>query len=171
MNSENRTSFSMLMPPLELDESVVLPQIITPSYGDGNIDSRKNHSSRRDENITRSQIKYFINHGDEIQKDVHQSYPLVRLKYLGRGSSASVYKSVLVNQLYVVAEKVVVVGNKQKRIQLIRELESLKFSLKSSQNNDNSFYCPYIVNVIDGMLNHFNIFLEFFLIYFFFSSS
>ena len=51
---------------------------------------------------------------------------LVRLLRIGKGSSAYVYKSVLFPSLQVVADKVVVISNKEKSSQLVRELRSLR---------------------------------------------
>lgn len=155
---------------LELDESffnssghsISSINYHTPRYGDGNvtdINAEKDFiSNYSKDKVISSQIKKFITSSDESGSPDLQLYPLCRLKFLGRGCSSCVYKSVLINdKLTVVAEKVVVVGNSSNRIQLIRELESLKFSLQYQQNdsnvNDKSDICPYIVNLIDVIPN------------------
>jgi serine/threonine protein kinase len=150
--------------PLELDESLNPNLFVTPRYGDGNIESdqiERDLIHKSQDKLTSSQIKSFIRGGDESSSPENQPYPLCRLKFLGRGQSSSVYKSVLVNRMIVCAEKVVVVGNASKRVQLVRELESLKFSLQYKQDSSDetssssasSMYCPYIVNLIDVLPN------------------
>lgn len=153
---------------LELDESMNLNGYSTPRYGDGNVES----DTKERELIHQSQdkgssqlVQKFIHDSDESSSPDSQPYPLCRLKYLGRGQSSMVYKSVLVNRLTVCAEKVVTVGNTAKRVQLIRELESLKFSLQHKNTSTDSNagsnvqdqnlgnYCPYIVNLIDVIPN------------------
>ena len=54
------------------------------------------------------------------------AYPLKRLDLLGRGSSAYVYRSIMLDSLTVCAEKVVIVGDANKKVLLMRELESLR---------------------------------------------
>jgi hypothetical protein len=63
---------------------------------------------------------------------------LVRLNSIGKGSSASVYKSVLFPSLQVVADKVVVLSNKAKSSQIISELKSLKTALQSDDSRDST---------------------------------
>jgi serine/threonine protein kinase len=69
---------------------------------------------------------------------------------LGRGSSCTVFKSVMLETLTVCAEKVVVVVDPQKRISIIRELTSLKTTC-----NQNEF-CPYVVKLYDVIANPFD---------------
>lgn len=69
---------------------------------------------------------------------------LVRLNSIGKGSSASVYKSILFPTLQVVADKVVILSNKDKSSQIIRELKSLKVLLDSGDDDMTS-----IVKLID----------------------
>lgn len=68
---------------------------------------------------------------------------LVRLNSIGKGSSASVYKSVLFPSLLVVADKVVVLSNKEKSSQIISELKSLKTALQSGD------FCDSIVKLLE----------------------
>lgn len=164
--------------PLNLDESVIFP----PSSDEVNqsINPRTTNARRKDQSfdsLYRTEIENFIDHGTEKSFELssdqisHTSqYSIVRVDFIGRGSSASVYKSVLVNspKIKLCAEKVVVSGNPAKRIQLIRELESLKFSLitktknfksESPVNHDanstNSSIdgSQYIVNLLDVIPN------------------
>ena len=60
------------------------------------------------------------------------SFPLIRVKTLGQGSSSVVYKSVLLKTLTVTAEKVFVINDPAKRLQLLRELGFLQKTLFSS---------------------------------------
>jgi len=57
-------------------------------------------------------------------------YPLKRLDVLGRGSSSYVYRSIMLDTLAVCAEKVIIVGNKGKRVQMLRELDILRKAMK-----------------------------------------
>lgn len=107
----------------------------TPRYGDGNIegnDMERNHIKNSADKLLSSNIKTFVHRTDETCSAASEEhpYPLVRLKFLGRGTSSAVYKSVLVSSMTVCAEKVVVVGDSSKRIQLLRELDSLRHSLQ-----------------------------------------
>lgn len=131
---------------------------VSQSYGDGNIellDSSEKNMTRSSRDVkTLSQIKTFLELGDESASPSSYPHPLFRLKLLGRGSSAIVYKSVILSSFTVVAEKVVVVGSSAKRIQLIRELESLKFSMNPGNSSDSlSSGCSNIVNLIDVFPN------------------
>ena len=62
------------------------------------------------------------------------AYPLKRLDLLGRGSSAYVYRSIMLDSLTVCAEKVVVVGDSSKKVQLMRELESLRKAIQKDKS-------------------------------------
>lgn len=75
-------------------------------------------------------------------------YPLKRLDALGRGSSAVVYRAVYLKTLTVCAEKVIVASDPNKRLLLMRELESLKKSVKKGQES-----CPNIVKLLDVVSN------------------
>jgi hypothetical protein len=81
-------------------------------------------------------------HRDDETRGDHLS-DLVRLNSIGKGSSASVYKSVLFPSLQVVADKVVVLSNKEKSSQIISELKSLKTALQSGDS------CDSIVNLLE----------------------
>lgn len=64
------------------------------------------------------------------------------------------YKSVLADSLVVVAEKVVVARDQEQRLQLVRELHSLRYSVAGEETSSNSTCsmkqsCPYIVNLIN----------------------
>ena len=58
------------------------------------------------------------------------AYPLKRLDTLGRGSSSYVYRTIMLDTLTVCAEKVIIVGNKGKRLQMLRELDILRKAMK-----------------------------------------
>ncbi len=58
------------------------------------------------------------------------AYPLKRLDSLGRGSSSCVYRTIMLDTLTTCAEKVLVVGQKSKRLQVLRELEILRKAVK-----------------------------------------
>ena len=75
-------------------------------------------------------------------------YPLKRLDALGRGSSAVVYRAVYLKTLTVCAEKVIVASDPNKRLLLMRELESLKKSVRKGQDS-----CPNIVKLLDVVSN------------------
>jgi len=76
----------------------------------------------------------------EDHRDTDGLCDLVRLVSIGKGSSAYVYKSVLFPSLRVVADKVVVISNKEKSSQLVRELKSLRATVlgTSSSSSTNS---------------------------------
>lgn len=76
------------------------------------------------------------------------AYPVLRMEALGQGSSSIVYKSVMLYNLHVTAEKVFIIHDSQKRLQLFRELESLK-SL-CNKNGENS---PFLVNLLEVYSN------------------
>jgi serine/threonine protein kinase len=65
-----------------------------------------------------------------IEEASKKAYPLKRLESLGRGSSAYVYKTVMLDSLEVCAEKVVAVGDGKKRIQVLRELDILRKAVR-----------------------------------------
>ena len=65
-----------------------------------------------------------------IENCTYIAYPLKRLDQLGRGSCSYVYRSIMLDKLIVCAEKVVVVGNKEKQLQMLRELDILRKALK-----------------------------------------
>ena len=73
--------------------------------------------------------------------------PLLRLCVIGKGSSAAVYKSILLQDLSIVADKVIAGHSKDKRLQLTREIDSLR---KMGVINGK---CPYIVQFIDVIHN------------------
>ena len=78
--------------------------------------------------------------------------PLHRLEIIGRGSSAIIYKSILLKSLKVCAEKVIVVTDSSKRIQMMSELQSLKkIVLGDSKNNVNK--CINIIGLLDIVSN------------------
>jgi hypothetical protein len=71
---------------------------------------------------------------------------LHRVDIIGKGSSAYVYKSVLFPSLVVVADKVVVLSNKEKSSQIVRELKSLSVSLNDERNGS---MCENIVRLLE----------------------
>jgi serine/threonine protein kinase len=105
------------------------------------------------------------------------AFPVTRIETLGQGSSAVVYKSVMLNCLTVCAEKVVEVSDPSKRAQLRRELESLKQSQgfcpsptshsynntntnnsnnNNSNNNNNNQGSRFIVRLLEVLSNPFD---------------
>ena len=54
------------------------------------------------------------------------AYPLMRLDAIGKGSSSYVYRTIMLDTLTVCAEKVILVGDKEKRVQMLRELDILR---------------------------------------------
>ena len=75
-------------------------------------------------------------------------YSLMRLnEVLGRGSSAVVYKAIILDSMIVCAEKVVVVSDPSKRSQLVHELKALKAAVNGDVK------CPYIVRLFDVVPN------------------
>ena len=77
-----------------------------------------------------------------------EAFPLKRLDLLGRGSSSNVYRSIYLKNLTLCAEKVIVSADPAKRLLLLRELESLKKSVKRGQD-----ICPNIVQLLDVVSN------------------
>lgn len=74
---------------------------------------------------------------DQLAVECHDKFvlPLKRLSVLGKGASSTVYKSIYYPTMTIVAEKVVVIGDSQKRIQLCREVELLKSMLCSDDDD------------------------------------
>ena len=83
-------------------------------------------------------------HGLHDDKD--KAYPLCRLDMIGRGSTTSVYKAVLLRSLVLCAEKVVVVREKTKRDKLFADLQSLKSLLFDSNGRTK---CAHLVSLLD----------------------
>lgn len=79
------------------------------------------------------------------------TYPVLRMEALGQGSSSIVYKAVMLHSLQVTAEKVFVIHDSQKRLQLFRELESLKSLCNDDGANHTS--CPFLVNLLEVYSN------------------
>ena len=88
--------------------------------------------------------------GNNVRPNI-LSYPVLRMEALGQGSSSIVYKAVMLHNLQVTAEKVFVIHDSHKRLQLFRELESLK-SLCSDDGNGHSS-CPFLVNLLEVYSN------------------
>jgi hypothetical protein len=72
-----------------------------------------------------------------------ESFPLCRLNVIGRGSSSVVYRSIILPELGIVAEKVITVAEKEKRHQLVRELRHLRSLLL-----EGGALCPAVVQLI-----------------------
>jgi serine/threonine protein kinase len=72
-----------------------------------------------------------------------ESFPVCRLNVIGRGSSSVVYRSVVLPELGVVAEKVITVAEKEKRHQLVRELRHLRGLLL-----EGGALCPAVVQLV-----------------------
>ena len=85
----------------------------------------------------------------EIFDDSNKPFPLCRLMKIGRGSSSTVYKSVLFPSLTVVAEKVVTITEKDKRKQLVRELKYLRALLVGEDSRS----CSNIVRLLEAVNN------------------
>ena len=84
-------------------------------------------------------------HGFQEDKDKDKAYPLCRLDMIGRGSTTTVYKAVLLSSLVLCAEKVVVVREKSKRDKLFYELQSLKTLLIDSNGLTK---CAHLVSLL-----------------------
>jgi serine/threonine protein kinase len=65
-----------------------------------------------------------------LEKASPNAYPIKRLDNIGHGSSSYVYRSIMLDTLEICAEKVLVVGHKGKRLQVLRELEVLRNAVK-----------------------------------------
>lgn len=76
--------------------------------------------------------------------------PLCRLEVIGRGSSAIIYKAILLKSLSLCAEKVIVVADSSKRIQMMSELESLK---KTVRDRNGRSRCENIISLLDIVSN------------------
>lgn len=82
--------------------------------------------------------------------------PLVRLETLGRGTSAVVHRSVLLYPtVCIVADKVVHVADKSRRVQLLRELLSLRQLLHNNSSPNHHIISLYEVypNPADGTIS------------------
>jgi serine/threonine protein kinase len=101
-------------------------------------------------------IHKLLNEKESVSAPSISVFPLNRVEKLGRGSSSVVYKSVLLNQLTVCAEKVVVVADPAKKIQLYRELESLKIAFSNSGDGSSGGNCSFIVRLLEVLTNPFD---------------
>ena len=117
---------------------------VTESIQVGNDDNQSMRQSKKDV----VEMEGMIDRG--LDGNINTAYPLCRLEILGRGSSASVYKAVLLNSLTLCAEKVVVVADYSKRAQLLRELQSLKKTLVDREGRTK---CANIVSLLDIVPN------------------
>lgn len=86
---------------------------------------------------------------DEIFDDSSKPFPLSRLMKIGRGSSSTVFKTVMFPSLQVVAEKVVTITERDKRKQLVRELKYLRSLLGEGSTQ----HCAHIVSLLDAFNN------------------
>ena len=156
--------------PLQIDVSNIYYRETTPQEFNGydsdsttlsplqtNEESLESSSSEIDFHYSKyDEINNFLNK-HEISDSITPSivtYPIVRIEAIDRGSSSTVYKSVLLKRLSICAEKVVVVSDLKKRIQLKRELESLKTAFIN--NDGKNTECPYIVYPLDILTNPFD---------------
>lgn len=93
---------------------------------------------------------------DAYQSDITRSgapntlQPLCRLEVIGRGSSAIIYKAILLKSLSLCAEKVIVVADPSKRIQMMSELQTLKKTVRD-RNGQNR--CENIISLLDIVSN------------------
>ena len=81
--------------------------------------------------------------------------PLYRLGIIGRGSSAIIYKSILLKSLQLCAEKVIVVTDPSKRVQMMSELQSLKKTVVGD-NKGSVNRCLNIIGLLDIVSNPIN---------------
>ena len=88
--------------------------------------------------------------GYDSHVDKDKAYPLCRLDMIGRGSTTTVYKAVLLNSLVLCAEKVIVVREKSKRDKLFTELQSLKTLLNDGNGRTK---CVQLVSLLDIIPN------------------
>lgn len=77
-------------------------------------------------------------------------FPIVRCNVLGKGSSSTVYKSVMLNSLSVCAEKVISVTDPNKKSQVLRELELLRSMVNTTICKPNSNSNSYSTNTINS---------------------
>ena len=75
---------------------------------------------------------------------------LCRLEVIGRGSSATIYKAVILKSLTLCAEKVIVVSDASKRVQMMSELQSLK---KTVRDRNGRSRCENIISLLDIVAN------------------
>ena len=76
--------------------------------------------------------------------------PLCRLEVIGRGSSATIYKAVILKSLTLCAEKVIAVSDASKRVQMMSELQSLK---KTVRDRNGRSRCENIISLLDIVAN------------------
>ena len=86
----------------------------------------------------------------ESQGPSSEVQPLCRLEIIGRGSSAVIYKSIILKSLQLCAEKVIVVADPLKRTQMMSELKSLKKTVRG-RNGENR--CVNIISLMDIVSN------------------
>lgn len=79
-----------------------------------------------------------------------QAKPLCRLEVIGKGSSATIYRAVLLKSLTLCAEKVIIVTDPSKRVQMISELQSLK---KTVRDRNGQSRCENIIGLLDIVSN------------------
>jgi hypothetical protein len=127
------SSFSSLLVPLQDPVPLLVPGSLTLE-----IDIASDETVTKKEKRQWREFKTLTE--DHHSSDDHSLLDLVRLNSIGKGSSASVYKSVLFPSLQVIADKVVVLSNKDKSSQIVRELRSLKAALQSGDTSAPS--CP-----------------------------
>ena len=88
--------------------------------------------------------------GTQVHDDKDKAYPLCRLDMIGRGSTTTVYKAVLLSSLVLCAEKVIVVREKSRRVKLFKELQSLKTLLVDGNGRAK---CAHLVMLYDIIPN------------------
>lgn len=79
-----------------------------------------------------------------------QAKPLCRLEVIGKGSSATIYRAVLLKSLTLCAEKVIIVTDPSKRVQMMSELQSLK---KTVRDRNGQSRCENIIGLLDIVSN------------------
>jgi hypothetical protein len=104
--------------------------------------------SQSDVNVSKREDLY---RGDLTRSGaINMLQPLCRLEVIGRGSSAIIYKAVLLKSLSLCAEKVIVVTDPSKRIQMMSELQTLKRTVRD-RNGQNR--CENIISLLDIVSN------------------
>ena len=113
------------------------------------IDDRTNLGLIGVQNPGRKISNFGVN--SNLKGNINLPKPLHRLEIIGRGSSAVIYKSILLGSLQICAEKVIIVSDPSKRQQMMNELQSLKKIVRDKNHGDNK--CPNIIGLLDIVSN------------------
>ena len=141
-----------LPPPIDMRQSMTsFPGVSVGRFSTLKIDVNEGTPAPGKDDANKQETREMDSYIDRgLDGSLDAAYPLCRLELLGRGSSASVYKAVLLRSLTLCAEKVVVVADYSKRAQLLRELQSLK---KTLVDKDGRTRCINVVSLLDIVPN------------------